>query len=155
MDNSVAKSDRIARIAGVWDGDVALSLMQAAPFQIIDKTQFYFKPAMQAAEILLSSLNKIPNTVEDWTSRLSADDKRRRQKAMRRLTWDGAEYTLTYAWRTHQGDEIWLQEQGRRKSGVGDNPTHIEGVIRNVSRRQRAASRNEYLANFDELTQWV
>lgn len=153
MDNSVAKSDRIARIAGVWDGDVALSLMQAAPFQIIDKTQFYFKPAMQAAEILLSSPNKIPNTVADWTSRLSAEDARRRQKAMRRLTWDGAEYTLTYAWRTHQGDEIWLQEQGRRKSGEGDKPTHIEGVIRNVSRLQRAANRNEYLANFDELTQ--
>ena len=152
MDKNVAKSDRLARISAVWDGDVALSLMRAAPFRILGRDQIHFKPVMQAAEILSSLPNRIPSTVSDWVSRLSPDDARMRQKAMRRLTWDGAEYKLTYAWRTYQGEEIWLQEQGRRKSGEGDVPTDIEGVIRNVSSRQRAADRSEYLASHDDLT---
>jgi len=152
MDNTVAKSDRLTRIAGVWDGDVALSLMQAAPFRIIDRDQILFNPALQAADILSSLPNRIPNTVADWVSRLSPDDAWARQKAIRRLTWDGAEYKLTYAWRTYQGEDIWLQEQGRRKSGNGDIPTDIEGVIRNVTSRQREVERAEYLATHDDLT---
>ena len=152
MDNKAAKGDRLTRIAGAWDGDIALSLMQAAPFRISNQTQLHFNPAMQAADILSSLPSRVPKTVEEWVSRLSPEAIRERQKAIRRLTWDGAEYKLTYAWRTYQGEVIWLQEQGRRKSGEGDVPTEIEGVIRNVNRRKRLAERAEFLANHDDLT---
>lgn len=152
MDSSVAKGDRLTRIVGVWDGDVALSLMQAAPFRITNQSKLHFNPVMQASDVLSSSLNRIPKTNSDWSSRLSSADARERQKAIRRLTWDGAEYNLTYAWRTYQGEEIRLQEQGRRKSGNGDVATEIEGVIRNVTAQYRAAERAEYLANYDDLT---
>lgn len=152
MDKHVSKDDRIARIASVWDGDTALSLMQAAPFRISGQTHMYFNPAMQAAEILSSTPERVPNTVSEWVSRLSPHHLRERQKAIRRLTWDGAEYKLTYPWRTFQGDEIWVQEQGRRKSGTGDRADEIEGVIRNVSTEYREKNRTAYLVQHDELT---
>jgi len=152
MDKTAAKANRLARISGVWDGDVALSLMRAAPFRIFNKTEIHFNPAMQAADILSSSPSRIPSKLADWVSRLAPEDARARQKAIRRLTWDGAEYKLTYAWRTYQGEDIWLEEQGRRKSGEGDVPTDIEGVIRNVTRRKRAEDRAAFLANHDDLT---
>lgn len=155
MDRNVAKGDRLARISGVWDGDVALSLMQAAPFRISEMTHLTFNPAIQAADVLCSSHTRIPKTNNDWSERISAEDARSRQKAMRRLTWDGAQYKLVYQWRTYQGDQIWIEEQGRRKSGTGDVPTDIEGVMRNVTARKRAADRATYLANHDDLTDVV
>jgi len=100
-----AKGDKLTRIASVWDGDVALSLMQAAPFRITNRNEFYFKPVMQAAEILSCRPKYIPKTVDAWLSHLSSEDRRERQRNIRRLTWDGAEYKITYAWRTDQGDE--------------------------------------------------
>jgi len=138
MDNLVAKGDRLARIAGVWDGDAALSLMRAAPFRISKDTHLHFEPTEQASEVLSSTAERVPKTVADWVSRLSAEDARERQKAIKRLSWDGAEYKLIYRWRTFQGDEIWLQEQGRRKSGKGTLPSEIEGVITNINAQQRA-----------------
>jgi diguanylate cyclase (GGDEF)-like protein len=152
MDKNVTKGDRLARIAGVWNKDVALSLMRAAPFRITDRTILHFEPHAQAADVLCSSSGQIPNVLVDWNYRLKGEDVRARQKAMRRLTWDGAEYKLTYQWRTDQGEEIWLEEQGRRKSGLGDIPTEIEGVIRNVTSRRRVENRTAFLATHDDLT---
>lgn len=152
MDRNVAKGDRLARISGVWDGDVALSMMRAAPFHISDMTRLTFNPVMQAADVLCSSDIHIPKTNTDWAARLTLEDARNRQKAIRRLTWDGAHYKLVYQWRTNQGDQIWIEEQGRRRSGSGDTPTEIEGVMRNVSGRKRAMDRATYLANHDDLT---
>jgi diguanylate cyclase (GGDEF)-like protein len=152
MDKLASKGDRLARIAGVWDDDVALSLMQAAPFRISKETNIHFKPVMQAAEVLSSPAERLPKTVAGWVSRLSPEDARERQKAMKRLSWDGAEYKLMYRWRDFQGDEIWLQEHGRRKSGSGDRADEIEGVITNINAQQRAHQRVTYLATHDHLT---
>lgn len=152
MDRKVSKGDRLARISGVWDGDVALSLMRAAPFQIADLTRLHFNPAIQATEVLCSSHNRIPKTGSDWDARLSVKDARERQKEIRRLTWDGAEYKLIYQWKTYQGEQIWIEEQGRRASGQGDKATHIDGIMRNVTQWKRAQDRAVYLTNFDDLT---
>ena len=152
MDRHVAKGDRLTRIAGVWDDDVTLSLLRAAPFRISNLDHLHFEPALQASDILSSSRSEIPKTQLDWMSRLSQDDARARQKALRRLTWDGAEYKLTYLWRTLQGDQIWIEERGRRKSGVADTPSDIEGVMRNVTHQKRADDRTGYLARHDGLT---
>ena len=113
MDKTAAKANRLARISGVWDGDVALSLMRAAPFRIFNKTEIHFNPAMQAADILSSSPSRIPSKLADWVSRLAPEDARARQKAIRRLTWDGAEYKLTYAWRTYQGCLLYTSPSPR------------------------------------------
>lgn len=152
MDRHVQKGDKIARISGVWDEDTTLSLLRAAPFRLIDLTTFHFNPATQAADILGCSAHHLPETRSDWTSGLSDTDARDRQKAIRRLTWDGAEYKCVYAWITPQGERIWLEEHGRRKFGDGDHPTHIEGVIRNVTSRKRAEDRAAFLAGHDDLT---
>ena len=71
---------------------------------------------------------------------------------MRRLTWNGAEYKLVYQWRTYQGDQIWIEEKGRRITGNGDIVTDIEGVMRNVTSSKRANDRATYLATHDDLT---
>jgi len=152
MDKTVAKGERLARISGVWDGDVALSLMKAAPFRISAVANLHFNPAIQATEVLCSSRARIPETVEDWTARISLTDAKERQKTMRRLTWDGAEYKLVYQWRTYQGGHIWIEEKGRRISGNGDAVTDIEGVMRNVTSSKRAEDRATYLATHDDLT---
>lgn len=152
MDKSAAKGERLARISGVWDGDSALSLLRAAPFRISNLTQLQFNPAMQAADILCSSVNQIPTSHENWAARLTPEDARVRQTAIRRLTWDGAEYKLVYKWRSSQGDDIWIEEIGRRTSGAGDKPADIEGIMRNVTTRKRAEDRAAFLANHDDLT---
>lgn len=152
MDNNVAKGDRLARIAGVWDGDVALRLMRAAPFRISGQTRIHFQPVSQAVDVLGGTQTGIPQSVANWNHRLSDDDARLRVKTMRRLSWDGAEYKLIYLWRTEQGEEIWLEESGRRKSGQGDVPYEIEGVIRNITAQKRAEDRATFLATHDALT---
>ena len=85
---------------------------------------------------LCSSPGRIPKTQDAWATRLSHEDARERQKAIRRLTWDGAEYKLIYQWQTYQGDKIWIEEHARRKSGAGDKATEIDGVMRNVTVRK-------------------
>ncbi len=152
MDNHVAKGDKLARISGIWDGDVALNLLRAAPFRILEQTSMFFEPSNQAGEILSCAPENIPNVTSDWNNRLSAEDGRARQKAIRRLSWDGAQYKICYKWRSNQGEDIWLEEQGRRKSGLGEMPTEIEGVIRNITAIRRAEKRTSFLATHDELT---
>ena len=152
MDRHVRKGDRLSCIAGTRDETAALSLLRAAPFRLSDLAVLQFTPAAQAADVLNSDHSGVPKTDADWVARLSPMDARERRKAMSRLTWDGAEYKLIYQWRTSQGDTIWIEEQGRRKSGTGDHPAQIDGVMRNVTARKRAEDKAVFLANHDELT---
>lgn len=152
MDRAVAKGDRLARITGIWDGSVALRLLQAAPFRISSQNQLHFEPRVHAVDLLSAMSGQLPQTQSDWNKRLCTDSVRARDNALRRLTWDGAQYKLTYRWRTDQGEEIWLEEQGRRKSGDGEIVTEIEGVIRNVTAQRRAKKRASFAATHDELT---
>ena len=39
MDKNVSNAEKLTRISGVWDGDVALSVMRAAPFRISNSAQ--------------------------------------------------------------------------------------------------------------------
>lgn len=149
MDRSGAKSNRAS---GVWDGDAALSLLRAAPFCLSGMNALHFSGAAEAADILCSAYTHVPKTDAEWVSRLSPQDARERRKALNRLTWDGAEYKLVYQWRSSQGEHIWIEEQGRRKSGKGDIPAEIDGVMRNVTIRKRAEDRAAFLATHDDLT---
>jgi len=153
MDKLATKGDRLARIAAVWDGDVALSLLRAAPFRISNRTELHFASAIQAAQLLCGKSSQIPSTISDWTARMANADVRLREKAIRRLSWDGGQYKLTYLLRTNQGEEIWVEEQGRRKAGEGEVATEIEGVFTNVTARLREQNRATFLATHDELTE--
>jgi len=153
MDRQVSKADRVARLAGAWDEDVTLSLLRAVPFRISNLDLIHFEPRSQAMDVLSCPRGEVPYSYSDWNARLSAQDARARQTAMRRLTWDGAEYKLTYAWQTPQGEQIWIEETGRRRSGIKDKPSEIEGVIRNVTQQKRADARATFLARHDELTE--
>ena len=152
MDRHVTKAERLARIPSVWDDDATLALLRAVPFRLSVQGALHFNPLAQAANILGSSDTDIPKSDADWALRLSAEEARARQTAIRRLSWDGAEYKATYLWRSQQGEDIWIEEHGRRKSGSGDQPTRIEGVMRNVTRLKRTEQRTKFLANHDALT---
>ncbi len=152
MDNTVAKGDHLARFAGVWNGDVALDLLRAAPFRIFDSNSVHFDPNAHAEDVICATSGQIPRTLLDWNRHLSDEDVRARKKAMRRLTWNGAQYKISYLWRTDQGEEIWIEEQGRREAGHKETPTVINGVIRNITVQRRAEMRTTYLATYDELT---
>ena len=153
MDRQVSKADRVARLASVWDEDVTLSLLRAVPFRISNLDLIHFEPRTQAMDVLSCPRGDIPHSYADWNARLSPEDARARENAMRRLTWDGAEYKLCYAWQTPQGEQIWIEESGRRRSGIKDKPSEIEGVIRNVTQQKRDDARATFLARHDELTE--
>ncbi len=152
MDRSAGKGDRLSRIFAGSDDDVTLSLMRAVPYHLTPGSELDFNLPSQAAKIFANPLNDLPKTDSDWMYRLSSEDKRTRQKAMRQLSWDGAEYKCIYQWRSLDGNQIWVEEHGRRISGEGDRPTRIEGVMRNVTSRKIAQDRAQFLANHDGLT---
>ena len=134
-------------------GDYALSLMGAVAFSIADRTDLQFGSDRQAATILIQPLQHLPRTVRDWTGQMEVNDIRARQKALRRLAWNGAQYRLTYPWRTVQGEKVWIEERGCRKAGAEDGVTHIEGVFINVTAQRREIQRAAFLSTHDELTE--
>jgi len=140
-------------INGVDKEALALSLMGAVSFSISDRTDLKFGSYRQASNVLIQPLQHLPLTVSDWTANMETDDIHARHKAFRRLTWNGAQYRLTYPWRTLQGDIVWIEERGRRKAGAEDGVTHIEGVFINVTAQRREAKRVAFLSTHDGLTQ--
>ena len=153
MEQRVRKSGSSFHSAPDLRGETtALALLRAAPFRILQSKDLQFASSDGAADVLYMVPNKVPQTQAEWTSRLSPDAARERRRAMSRLTWDGAEYKVTYQWRGAHGDNIWIEEQGRRISGDGANPSEIQGVIRNITQQKHAQDRAAFLASHDELT---
>lgn len=144
--------DKLTHLTAAWDGDVALSLLRSVPFRLSNQTQLHFKSNMQAVQVLGGASLHIPQTVLDWTARMRREDVRLRKKAMSRLTWDGAQYKLNYIWRTEQGEEIWIEEQGRRTSGLDEKVTEVKGVFTNVTAQMREKNRISFLSTHDDLT---
>ena len=90
--------------------------------------------------------------VEAWAQRLTTESNRKRNKALRSLTWDGAQYSVTYQIMMDDERNLWVHERGERLAGIDNLPTEISGVIINIDTFQKAQARAAYLAHHDELT---
>jgi len=134
------------------DSQHALSLLEAAPFLLRDNHDFIWQDASLCKSLLRISGHSLPDTVTAWTERLSPEGNRERDKALRGLTWDGAQYSVTYEILMDDERKIWVHERGERLAGIDNLPTEISGVVINVDVSQKAQSRAAYLAHHDELT---
>ena len=134
------------------DSHHALSLLEAAPFLLRDNQDFIWQDPALCKSLLRLSGSSLPNTVAAWAQRLSPDGNRKRNKALRGLTWDGAQYSVTYEIMMDDGRKIWVHERGERLEGKDKSPTKISGVVINIDESQNAKSRAAYLAHHDELT---
>jgi len=134
------------------DSQHALSLLEAAPFLLRDNQDFIWQDPALCKSLLRLSGSSLPNTVAAWAQRLSPESNRKRNKALRGLTWDGAQYSVTYEIMMDDGRKIWVHERGERLVGKDTSPTKISGVVINIDESQNAKSRAAYLAHHDELT---
>jgi len=130
----------------------ALSLLGAAPFLLHDSRELIW-PQPQLCENLIRGANsRLPGNIESWLSRLTSEGRRERGRALRSLTWDGAQYAVNYQLRREDGQQIWVEERGERLAGIEMNPTEISGVITNIDNAKDAELRAGYKASHDELT---
>ena len=134
------------------DSQHALSLLEAAPFILRDNHDFIWLDGSLCKSLLRISGSSTPNTVEAWTQRLTPESNRKRNKALRSLTWDGALYSVTYQIMMDDERNLWVHERGERLAGIDNLPTEISGVIINIDTFQKAQARAAYLAHHDELT---
>ncbi len=134
------------------DNHHALSLLEAAPFLLRKNHTFIWQDDTLCKSLLRISRGAAPETVGAWTQRLSPESNRERNRALSSLTWDGAQYSVTYQILMDDERKIWVHERGERLAGNGKMPTEISGVVINVDNSQTALSRAAYLAYHDELT---
>ncbi len=132
--------------------DQALTLIGATGFSVQRDGGLIFPSEQQASDILGQSIQTLPKTIEAWCSHMEPDDVFNRRKALSRLNWVGAQYRLTYPWRTLEGERIWLEERGIRKTSSDAGGFAIEGVIINVTQSKKEMDRNAFLTNHDGLT---
>jgi len=133
--------------------DMALTLLGAVAFSITDRTTLSFGSDRQAVSVLSQPLQHLPRSSDGWTTQMEPEDVRARDKALRRLAWNGAQYRLTYRWRTVQGEFVWIEERGRRRAGTEDGVTNIDGVFTNVTAQRRETERAAFLSTHDGLTE--
>lgn len=145
---------RDVRFRTVETGELgtALSLLDSVAFSLSDNTHLRFEPEAQACDVLHQPVHHMPHSLSDWTAQMEPEDVRRRERTLRRLGWNGAQYRLSYRWRTVQGEEIWIEERGTRTAGTEDGVTRIDGVLTNITARQRETKRAAFLSTHDELT---
>lgn len=134
------------------DSQQALSLLEAAPFLLRDNHDFIWQDESLCKSLLRISGSSLPDTVSGWTQRLSPESNRKRKKALRGLTWDGAQYSVTYEIMMDDARKIWVHERGERLAGIDNLPTEISGVVINIDASKKAHIRAAYLAHHDELT---
>jgi len=92
------------------DSQHALSLLGAAPFLLRDNHDFVWQNPSLCQSLLRISRGSVPDTVTAWTQRLSPESIRKREKALRGLTWDGAQYSVTYEIMMDDARKIWVHE---------------------------------------------
>lgn len=134
------------------DSGHALRLLGAAPFLLRDNHDFIWQNPALCKRLLRISNGPAPETIEGWNARLSPEGRRGRAKAIRNLTWDGAQYTVSYQVLMDDARQIWVEERGERLSGIDKTPTEISGVVINVDNAFQAQERAAYTASHDELT---
>jgi len=134
------------------DGTHAFSLLEAAPFLLQGGKRFIWHDASLCKGLLRLKNGSLPKTAQDWSLRLSPEDNRKRNAALRKLTWDGARYAIRYQLLRGDARFIWVEERGERLSGDDKSAAEIAGVIINIDAAKKDQSRAAYKASHDELT---
>ena len=134
------------------DSHHALSLLGAAPFLLRDNKNFIWQDESLCKSLLRIRQGRAPATTELWASRLTAKAQRLRADAISNLTWDGAQYAVTYSVQMDDMREIYVQERGERLSGTGPTAMEISGVMLNVNDNETEKHRAAYAASHDSLT---
>ena len=130
----------------------ALTLLGAVPFLLRDNDVFIWSDDALCKSLLKIRNGDIPQTTASWAQRMSPEDRRARDKAIRNLSWDGAQYKLSYKIQLDDARSIWIEERGERLSGIEKRPSKISGTLLNVDGFYRSQERAAYLASYDELT---
>lgn len=130
----------------------ALSLLEAAPFLITESDALIWPEPKLAKNLLRVNAGYLPSRLTAWESLIDMQGQQVRAKAIRDLSWDGAQYAIQYQIKTQDARQLWIEERGERTAGVGSKTTHIRGVIINVQSRKLSADRAAYLTIHDELT---
>ena len=130
----------------------ALSLLKAVPFTLTIGSKLSFPILNLATQLLCCEVINLPNNDVQWHARMEPQDVHLRNKAIKRLSWDGARYALRYPIYTEKGEKIWVMESGERVAGDDEMPSQILGVIRNVNTEQKRLETAQYRASYDELS---
>lgn len=105
-----------------------------------------------ASAFLRNHTDDLPLSMQSYETRLDENARKARQKAIKDLTWDHAQYIIVYCLRAYDERPIWVEERGERISGKGKIPERIISVLTNIDARKRAEEKIVYRAIFDELT---
>ncbi len=130
----------------------ALSLLKATPFLITETDSLIWPEPNLTKTLLRAKQGHLPQTSSEWGAILERQGLQARAKALRGLTWDGAQYAVQYQITMRDAKQIWVEERGERFAGQGSKATHIRGVITNIQSEKSSADRAAYLAAHDELT---
>ena len=134
------------------ENELALRLLGAAPFLLRGNQNFIWQDLTLCKSLLRLNTGPAPETAEDWNARISPEAARDRAKAIRNLTWDGAQYAVSYKIAMDDARQIWVEERGERLSGEGGRATEISGVMLNIDSARQAQERAAYSASHDALT---
>ncbi len=105
-----------------------------------------------AASLFRGQIPNLPENRKSYERLLSDRAISERTKAIKHLTWDGAEYIVTYPVQTFDGQKIWLEERGRRLSGDGAAPHLVLAILRNIDVQKEAQDKALYNRLYDPLT---
>ncbi|WP_418152574.1 EAL domain-containing protein [Litorimonas sp. RW-G-Af-16] len=124
-------------------------LLEAVPFTITRGQSLQFEYPEAAGHLLRNHVSELPDSNVAWMDRLSFQSRRDRQAALKRLTWDGAQYRLKYQLKLDTGESVWIEETGERIAGQDATPTEIIGTLRYIDRVQSELEKAAYLDRYD------
>ncbi len=148
-DKSVAG---LVSLAGDEENTHALSLLEAAPFLIVDMDTLIWPQPKLAKKLLRVRSGLLPGRLGALEALIDAPGQQARTQAIRNLSWDGAQYAIQYQIKTQDAQHVWVEERGERFSGNGPKATHVRGVILNIQSTKLSTDRAAYLTGHDELT---
>ena len=132
--------------------DVGLNLLAATPFILDGEGQIQWTDSVRAAYILRATEVLLPHDEDSFMHRLSPEHQGLRRRALKTLTWDGAQYSVEYQFQTYDGQSFWIEERGQRLEGHGSQTSKIMAVLRHIDARRREEEKCVYKASYDPLT---
>lgn len=130
----------------------AMGLLKSVVFVTRADGKMAWPEPEHASTFLRNHTDDIPLSTQSFEKRLDENARSERQKAIKNLTWDNAQYVLSYCMRAYDERPIWVEERGERISGNGKTPERIISVLTNIDARKRLEEKSVYLASYDELT---
>jgi len=130
----------------------ALSLLDATPFLITESDKLIWPDPKLAKKLIRLKTGQLPDRLSSWVAAIDQEGRHKRKKALKNLTWDGAQYVVQYQLTTRDARQIWVEERGERLTGTENGATHIRGVIKNIQAQRQALRRAAFISGHDELT---